>query len=202
MEGRVKELLVDGMYSIMVSDSGHIYNMRGREYSIDTNSKGYARVGLSAIVNGKKERHRYTVHRLVATAFIPNPQNLPQINHKDLCKTNNSVENLEWCDQCHNIQHSRRLRKAGITPPPERSNNKEKTSGDYLKNKEWVNFLKSLPLGETVWCGVDNYELRTLRNTASYLTRVNRELHYTIRINIPGGLSFRVIKNNTQNGNA
>jgi hypothetical protein len=49
--------------------------------------------------------NRYKVHRLVAKAFIPNPMNLPIINHKDECKTNNSVVNLEWCDQNYNIHY-------------------------------------------------------------------------------------------------
>lgn len=63
------------------------------------NGFGYLKVGLSM------GAQRY-VHRLVAIAFLENPLNHPQINHRDGCKTNNAASNLEWVSCAENIQHS------------------------------------------------------------------------------------------------
>lgn len=60
---------------------------------------GYLTVMLSA---GKYVRKRISLHKIVATAFIPNPDNLPVINHKDENTLNNRVDNLEWCTQAYN----------------------------------------------------------------------------------------------------
>jgi len=69
------------------------------------NKKKYYQVGLS-----KNFKHKtISVHRLVAQAFIPNPDNLPQVNHIDGHKENNCVDNLEWCDNLYNMQHSYKL---------------------------------------------------------------------------------------------
>lgn len=67
--------------------------------------KGYSQVMLWK--NGKYKR--FFVHRLVATAFIPNTQQMPVVNHKDCNPKNNHVDNLEWCSQSHNIQHANNM---------------------------------------------------------------------------------------------
>lgn len=70
--------------------------------------RGYLRVELSKndIVR------RFLLHRLVATAFIPNPNNLPQVNHRDENKQNNSVENLEWCSAKENINYGTGIKRS------------------------------------------------------------------------------------------
>jgi len=71
---------------------------------------GYEQVTLS--VNNKLKS--YAIHRLVAIAFIPNPNNLPQVNHKDENKLNNYVENLEWCTQEYNLKYGTARKRANI----------------------------------------------------------------------------------------
>lgn len=69
------------------------------------NSVGYLRVNL---YKNKQMRHMF-VHRIIAELFVPNPDNLPVVNHIDANKENNSADNLEWCTQKTNIAHSRNL---------------------------------------------------------------------------------------------
>jgi hypothetical protein len=75
---------------------------KGKLLKMSINSKGYLRVRLNLNANSKS----YFVHRLVAQAFIDNPNNLPVINHKDFNPLNNNVENLEWTTLLGNMQYS------------------------------------------------------------------------------------------------
>lgn len=85
-----------------VSNLGRVRNKKGLLLKPQKTEKGYLRVDLS---KDGKTKH-YKVHRLVASAFIPNKNNLPQINHKDENKQNNRVDNLEWCTHKENTQHA------------------------------------------------------------------------------------------------
>ena len=86
-----------------VSNKGRIRNRCGKFLAHDTNNiRKYHRVCLCR----NYTRHICSVHRLVAAAFIPNPQNKPQINHIDGNKDNNCVENLEWCTNSENTKHA------------------------------------------------------------------------------------------------
>ena len=100
----------EGLYE--VSNKGNIRSLiRNKIIKGFINRGGYRLVGLSK--NGI--RKKIAVHSLVAQAFIPNLDGLPQVNHKDEDKSNNSVENLEWCDAKYNIHYGTRSDKVKKT---------------------------------------------------------------------------------------
>ena len=100
----------EGLYE--VSNMGNVRNVRRNKLlRLPKTNNRYIRISLCK--NGIKTG--LTVHRLVAEAFLPNPDNLPEVNHKDEDKTNNRVENLEWCNHKYNMNYGTRNIRAKET---------------------------------------------------------------------------------------
>lgn len=105
---KIKE--IPGYYgSYFISSHGRVWsipkipqNPDGRWLKLSVDHNGYPKIGLKK--EGKSKN--FSVHRLVAEAFIPNPLNLAQVNHRDGHKNNNCVRNLEWCTPSQNKLHS------------------------------------------------------------------------------------------------
>ena len=106
--------------------------------------RGYARVGLR---KGEGQKMHF-VHRLVANVFIPNPDNLPQVNHKDENPGNNFASNLEWCDTRYNINYGRRNRKVSEKMVGKTNTPGSKQVEQQTKSGEHLNTYKSLAEAE------------------------------------------------------
>lgn len=127
----------EGLYKI--SDKGRVKSIGyGKERILKpaNNGRGYLLVGLCK----NNEKKHFLVHRIVAQAFIPNPQNLPQVNHQDENPSNNSVENLEWCTAKYNNNYGTRIQRI----------NEKNTNGkcskpviQYTKTGEFIKEWKS-----------------------------------------------------------
>lgn len=101
-EGRIRRI------KRIIINHGTLTTKKGAIIGQSNTRKGYKRVDL--YLNGKK--HQELVHRLIAEAFIPNPDNLNCVNHKDEVKTNNYVDNLEWCDYRYNNTYGTRIERS------------------------------------------------------------------------------------------
>ena len=121
--------------------NGSVKFYKGRILKPVTVGNGYLKVNLYK--NNKQKP--YYIHRLVAEVFIPNPENLPEVNHKDENKLNNNAENLEWCDREYNCNFGTRNERDALT--------KSKTVLQYTMEGEFVKEWKSIRE-----CGRNGYD--------------------------------------------
>lgn len=96
----------EGLYEI--SDEGQVKSLRRNAMLAPKLQKGYASVTFAKGTYGSPDcvRRTFRVNRLVALAFIPNPENLPEVDHVDNDKANNKVENLQWISRLENVRKS------------------------------------------------------------------------------------------------
>ena len=115
--------IIKGFENYMIDRNGNIFNHITGTFKTPTSNKmgkGYMYVDLYT----KGKRKRKYVHRLVAEAFIPNPEEKPYINHKDGNPQNNNVKNLEWCSPLENVEHASKV--LGIMTQYKTANEKRK----------------------------------------------------------------------------
>ena len=127
----------EGKY--MVSNLGRILSRKwtekqwnhplGRILNQRTDKFGYKYVLFSV----RQKKKRMSVHRAVALAFIPNPDNLSQVNHKDETRDNNYVENLEWCTALYNNRYGHRREKTSENSRGEKNGRAKLTEKQVLE---------------------------------------------------------------------
>ena len=129
----------EGLYQI--SNLGNVKRISSGKRLKPYNRKGYIRVALSKDDTTK----HIDIHRLVAQAFIPNPENKPEVNHIDGDKSNNEVSNLEWCTRKENMNHAKNTGLWKMTDDMKKGLDQSKRTYQYDLN---YNFIQSLESAE------------------------------------------------------
>ncbi len=126
---------IEGFEGYQISNLGRVKSLnyrhtkRERILQQKLSRNGYCQIVLCK--NGKK--YTFVVHRLVATAYISNPNGKPQVNHLDECKINNCAENLEWCTCKENINHGTRNERVAKTLKERKHNGRIRTTSDETR---------------------------------------------------------------------
>lgn len=151
MKEQWKQIVLDNVhYNYEVSNYGKVRNKRnGYLLKPKIDSDGYELVTISSCQNKKRKTVR--VHRMVGIMFIPNPHNLPEINHKDENKSNNHIDNLEWCSSKYNANYGTRNERACAV--------REVKSGKEHSRAKQVRCINTGQVFDTVtqaekWCGL------------------------------------------------
>jgi len=120
---------VKSLDRIVDNEGKYFRHLKGKPKAQKQQHNGYMTVNLYK--NGINKQYKtFRVHRLVAEAFLPNPNNLPFVNHKDENKQNNNVNNLEWCTQQYNNEYG--------TARERQAKSNSKTVYQYTLEKELV----------------------------------------------------------------
>lgn len=98
----------EGLYAI--TSCGKVWSYRSKKF-LSAGGKTYKHV----VLQKDGIRKNFLVHRLVAEAYLPNPNNYPIINHKDCNPANNSILNLEWCSQEYNYNYGNHIEKIALS---------------------------------------------------------------------------------------
>lgn len=99
------KLIFEGRY--IIHSDGRVWSVKNQKFlKQSVHHTGYTRICV--------DKKSYVIHRLVANAFIPNPNNFQHINHKNENKQDNRVENLEWCNNRYNVNYSKKSEYKGV----------------------------------------------------------------------------------------
>lgn len=165
----------EGLYKI--SNTGRVigcakqsgwYFREEKELQVHDNGKKYLYVDL---YNNEHKRRKQYIHRLVAEAFIPNPDNLPEINHKDENRHNNFYDNLEWCTRKYNINYGTRNLKHSVA-------RKGKYTGKDSWNSKKVICLTTGDIFDSVKEASEFYNIPNVRSFISRYCKGTIPDHY------------------------
>lgn len=165
----------EGLYAI--TSCGKVWSYKKKKFFSPSHDKdGYPRVNLIK----DKQIKTFFIHRLVAIAYLPNPNNLPLINHKDEIKTHDWVNNLEWCTNWYNVNYSNN-REVALAMGPAYEEKKIKTG-----RKNNCRPIRCIETGQVFESGADC--ARKMGLDPSHIAKVCKG-----KLNTTGGYHFEYV---------
>ena len=156
----------EGLYA--VTSCGKVWSYKRKKF-LKPRANNYGYLYINLCKNGKSKS--YVIHRLVAMAYLPNPENLPEINHKDENKANNCLQNLEWCDHKYNLNYGTHNEKA--------SNSKKIPILQYTLDGELVReWPSALDVGREIRSNICQCLKRKQKTAFGYIWKYKEDINY------------------------